>query len=305
MFLVNYLVVVLLCYFSAVTLSAILFFKDKKKLHRILLIYFLLLFLSAFFDYINYILSNNNSNFSCLVFPFINVAIYVLEILFSFMICTPYISSPHMPKNIFLFVFVSLLIILPLLIGIVCPLSIFIATLADDIYFIYLGFLTTKPLQQINFSGQHFLVKNKNFGITLILGATITLMGNVYNFFRWPISQNYFFFSHGYNINNDILSILLCFWLLKFFIQKISVISSTIYNTQSFDKFCSEFTLTSREKELFAELLNSLTYQEIADKLYISNGTVKAHFHNIFIKTNTKNKHNLLQFYQKYTDKFS
>ncbi|MDU0320754.1 helix-turn-helix transcriptional regulator, partial [Enterococcus sp. 2STP] len=222
-----------------------------------------------------------------------------------FIICTQHISNSHMPKNIFLFIFVSLLLILPLFIGAVSPLSIFIATLAEDIYFIYLGFLTTKPIQQINLSAQHFLVKNKNFGITVILGATITLIGNVYNFFRWPISQNYFYFLHGYNINNDILSILLCFWLLNFFIQKIHVIPATIYNTQSFDKFCSEFTLTSRERELLAELLNSLTYQEIADKLYISNGTVKAHFHNIFIKTNTKNKHNLLQFYQKYTDKFS
>ncbi|NSM32274.1 helix-turn-helix transcriptional regulator, partial [Enterococcus faecalis] len=87
--------------------------------------------------------------------------------------------------------------------------------------------------------------------------------------------------------------------------QKIHVIPTTNYNTERFDNFCSKFALTSRERELLAELLNSLTYQEIADKLYISNGTVKAHFHNIFIKTNTKNKQNLLQFYQKYTDEFS
>lgn len=305
MFFINYLVIILLCYFSAITLAAILYFKDKKKLHRRLLIYFFLLFLSAFFDYVNYSISNNNTNLSYLVFPFINVAMYILVILFSFIVCTQHIPSIHMQKNIFLFIFVSSLIILPLFIRRVCPLSIFIATLADDIYFIYLGFLTTKPLQQTNLSGKYFLLKNKNFGITLILGATITLIGNLYNFLRWPASQNYFCFLHGYNINNDILSILLCFWLLKFFMQKIHVIPTTIYNTERFDKFCSEFTLTARERELLAELLNSLTYQEIADKLYISNGTVKAHFHNIFIKTNTKNKHNLLQFYQKYTDKFS
>ncbi|WP_338350384.1 helix-turn-helix transcriptional regulator [Enterococcus faecalis] len=301
---INYLVVFLVFYFSSVILSIILFIKDRKKIHLLLLIYFILLLLSALFDYIRYLFLNNSSTPSFAILASINVFIYVSSVICSFMICKQSIPRNHIKKNIALLVFVCGFLISPLFLSHNHPLSIFISILIDDIYFIYLIYLMSKPIKLINSDIQYFILKNKKFGITLEIVMFIVILEVFYDFSQQQITNRYLIYSHGENIYNDFVSILLCFWLWKFFIQKVYLVPTTKYDPEIFNKFCSEFLLTNREKELFNELLNSLTYQEISDKLYISVGTVKTHFHNIFQKTDTKNKDNLIRFYKEYTNKY-
>lgn len=62
----------------------------------------------------------------------------------------------------------------------------------------------------------------------------------------------------------------------------------------------SDYNLSERETELLEQLVKGLSYQQIADKLYISHGTVRKHIENIYSKlhihtkveaVNTANKH--------------
>jgi DNA-binding NarL/FixJ family response regulator len=62
----------------------------------------------------------------------------------------------------------------------------------------------------------------------------------------------------------------------------------------------SDFKLSERETELLQLLVQGLSYQQIADKLFISHGTVRKHIENIYSKlhinskveaVNTANKH--------------
>lgn len=62
----------------------------------------------------------------------------------------------------------------------------------------------------------------------------------------------------------------------------------------------SDFDLSERETQLLQQLVQGLSYQQIADKLFISHGTVRKHIENIYTKlhihtkveaVNTANKH--------------
>ncbi len=62
----------------------------------------------------------------------------------------------------------------------------------------------------------------------------------------------------------------------------------------------SDYNLSDRETELLEQLVKGLSYQQIADKLFISHGTVRKHIENIYSKlhihskveaVNTANKH--------------
>ena len=54
--------------------------------------------------------------------------------------------------------------------------------------------------------------------------------------------------------------------------------------TDPVDILSAEYNLTSRESEIINLLLSGYTAKEIADKLFISEGTAKVHIHNIYQK---------------------
>jgi DNA-binding CsgD family transcriptional regulator len=56
-------------------------------------------------------------------------------------------------------------------------------------------------------------------------------------------------------------------------------------NNLTFDRFCSTYEISKREKEVIHEICKGLTNQQIADKLFISLQTVKDHTHRIYGKT--------------------
>lgn len=59
-----------------------------------------------------------------------------------------------------------------------------------------------------------------------------------------------------------------------------------------------EFGITKREREIYLLLIRGLTNQEIADRLFISFGTVKNHVYNIYEKTGVKNRAELARLIQ-------
>jgi|GEM_PF-2512514 len=53
---------------------------------------------------------------------------------------------------------------------------------------------------------------------------------------------------------------------------------------EGFHAFCNEYDLTKRERDVAFLLAEGFSNQQIAEKLYISEGTVKTHVHNIYKK---------------------
>jgi len=65
-----------------------------------------------------------------------------------------------------------------------------------------------------------------------------------------------------------------------------------------FEAFCSGYNLTDREQEILVYLLQSRSQQEISDKLMIALGTVKTHIHNIYQKTESSSRNQIIAKYQ-------
>jgi DNA-binding CsgD family transcriptional regulator len=62
----------------------------------------------------------------------------------------------------------------------------------------------------------------------------------------------------------------------------------------TFEEFCSKFEVSPRETDIVREICNGLSNKEISDKLFISLQTVKDHTHRIYIKTNVRNRVQLI-----------
>jgi DNA-binding CsgD family transcriptional regulator len=99
-----------------------------------------------------------------------------------------------------------------------------------------------------------------------------------------------FFFSR----DNDYLKLafILAFFAFGVFIPvyfryKADLSKLIIYGESklTFDRFCSTYEISKREKEVIHEICKGLTNQQIADKLFISLQTVKDHTHRIYGKT--------------------
>ena len=62
--------------------------------------------------------------------------------------------------------------------------------------------------------------------------------------------------------------------------------------------FCTAYNLTEREQEILTHLLQARSQQEISDELVIALGTVKTHIHNIYQKTDSANRNQIIAKYQ-------
>ncbi len=58
--------------------------------------------------------------------------------------------------------------------------------------------------------------------------------------------------------------------------------------------FCDKFELTRRERDVLNLLVQGLSNADISSKIYISEGTVKAHVHNIYTKLGVRSRLQLL-----------
>jgi DNA-binding NarL/FixJ family response regulator len=70
---------------------------------------------------------------------------------------------------------------------------------------------------------------------------------------------------------------------------------SLIRNTTINKKVEADFELTNREEEILKHIAHGLTYDQVSDRLFISNGTVRKHVENIYRKMKVHNKVEAIQ----------
>jgi len=68
----------------------------------------------------------------------------------------------------------------------------------------------------------------------------------------------------------------------------------------AFSAFTAVYNLTEREQQILMLLLQSKSQQEISDELIIALGTVKTHIHNIYQKTNSANRNQIIAKYREF-----
>lgn len=124
------------------------------------------------------------------------------------------------------------------------------------------------------------------------------------NFLPENIMQAFFY---NCSISEDIYSIFLCVFVFKHINKKISVINifnflsddtSKTITQKEIDKlkvesFSKEYQLSDREKEILLLIYQSYTNKEIAEKLYLSEGTIKTYSYKICQKAQVTNRNQL------------
>ncbi|MDN6270334.1 MAG: LuxR C-terminal-related transcriptional regulator, partial [Tetragenococcus koreensis] len=108
------------------------------------------------------------------------------------------------------------------------------------------------------------------------------------------------------NVCEDIFSIIVSLLVIYFFIHDYQSTrlsgNPTTHKEQNettrFYLFCQKYQFTQREQDIFKLLLQNKQNQQIADELYLSLGTVKAHVHNIFVKLGIKKRAQIKVLYE-------
>ena len=103
--------------------------------------------------------------------------------------------------------------------------------------------------------------------------------------------------SGSLKIEIAIAGIALLFFVIGVFIQKKSLQKNKIIENTSqinFDKI-SELGISKREYEILVEISVGLSNKEIAERLFVSESTVKTHISNLFVKLNAKRRTQAIQ----------
>ncbi len=94
----------------------------------------------------------------------------------------------------------------------------------------------------------------------------------------------------------DVINI--CGYDFKLVKQDIVEDRTIIYTEKApVDDFAQKYNLTARERELLSYLIKGISTKEIAESMFISNGTAKNHILNLLKKTNTHSRLELITAY--------
>ena len=89
--------------------------------------------------------------------------------------------------------------------------------------------------------------------------------------------------------------IALVFFFIGIYINKKSVNKNTPVQIEVNYKKIKELNISNREYEVLCEIANGLSNQEIADKLFVSESTIKTHVSTILVKLNAKRRTQAIQ----------
>ena len=94
-----------------------------------------------------------------------------------------------------------------------------------------------------------------------------------------------------------IAGIALIFFLIGIYLNKKSLQKKSALNTSGEidDKKISELGISNREYEILVEISEGLSNKEIADKLFVSESTVKTHISNLYVKLDAKRRTQAIQ----------
>lgn len=219
-----------------------------------------------------------------------------------------------------------------LLIGLFLLLECFILMFPQSVLQVW-GFYSLRQVYLLGYSLYYFYFTRKNkkysqlhnlrrysvffhmavvFGILILLEDTLVIP-------NLTVKEAYFPYLNERNISEEIFSIFLSVLaVLQAYTQikpsvtldnaasLLKITEFPVIENDSYLKkeqiFCEHYGLTKREREILELLITDHSNQEISDILYISIGTVKTHVHNIYQKTGSGRKNELIRMFQNFEE---
>jgi len=103
------------------------------------------------------------------------------------------------------------------------------------------------------------------------------------------------YLSGNTSIEIIIAVIAIVFFFIGIYINKKSLNKNTPIAKEVNHKKIKELNISNREYEVLCEIANGLSNQEIANKLFVSESTIKTHVSNLLVKLNAKRRTQAIQ----------
>jgi len=107
--------------------------------------------------------------------------------------------------------------------------------------------------------------------------------------------SKYALVSGDLNIEIIVAIIAIIFFFVGVYINKKSLHKNAIPSSEINHNKISELEITKREYEVLQEIASGLSNKEIANKLFLSESTIKTHVSNLLVKLNAKRRTQAIQ----------
>jgi len=107
--------------------------------------------------------------------------------------------------------------------------------------------------------------------------------------------SKYALISNNLQIEIIITIIAIVFFVVGVYINKKSLNKSVLPSTEINQKKIEELELSKREYEVLQKISEGLSNKEIAEKLFLSESTIKTHVSNLLLKLNAKRRTQAVQ----------
>lgn len=124
----------------------------------------------------------------------------------------------------------------------------------------------------------------------LVFGLLIIALLMLFQFSKYALISN------NLKIEIAIALIAIVFFFVGLYINKKSLNTSTIIpSTEINHKKIEELDISNREYEVLRKISEGLSNKEIAEKLFLSESTIKTHVSNLLVKLNAKRRTQAVQ----------
>ncbi len=123
----------------------------------------------------------------------------------------------------------------------------------------------------------------------LVFGLLILALLLLFQFSKYALISN------NLQIELIITIIAIVFFVIGVYINKKSLNKSKIPSTEINQKKIEELELSKREYEVLQKISEGLSNKEIAEKLFLSESTIKTHVSNLLLKLNAKRRTQAVQ----------
>jgi DNA-binding NarL/FixJ family response regulator len=107
--------------------------------------------------------------------------------------------------------------------------------------------------------------------------------------------SKYAMISEDFNIEIVVAIIAIVFFFVGVYINKKSLHKNAVHSNEINHNKISELEITKREYEVLQEIASGLSNKEIANKLFLSESTIKTHVSNLLVKLDAKRRTQAIQ----------
>ncbi|GEQ49174.1 response regulator transcription factor [Tetragenococcus koreensis] len=305
-FIYNILLIVL--YTIALSLTMNAYLKEKKKFFLALSCYLLFYILDNIIIYMTEFLNNFalQYNEAFMNVPAAKTFIFMGNAIF-FLLSVVLLADQkfHSLDYITLVLLLMWMLFIPLMAN--SALKVWLYYLPNQLFSFYVGMRALNLAKKFQHkTSEVTYLYLKRIGILAIIFSIAIILEDSYVIFNVDQYSSLTLKIYNRNVCEDIFSIIISSFVIYFFIHNYQLSSS--FNEQAktkeqkeaahFQAFCQNYQFTQREQDIFKLLLQNKQNQEIADELYLSLGTVKAHVHNIFVKLSIKKRTQIRTLYE-------